>query len=88
IDFHQKLGKDPGTICHEAIRSFDLLWQNIDTRMTIVPGKILIRKIRDKIQKEYGVNLTDYQIIDEYKEDEIPTDLIDLIKEIDGFRIN
>ncbi|NYQ85962.1 hypothetical protein [Escherichia coli] len=56
--------------------------------MTIVPGKILIRKIRDKIQIEHGVNLTDYQIIYEYKEDEIPTDLIDLIKEIDGFRIN
>jgi hypothetical protein len=80
--------RDKATIMAETIDLFDLKWQNISTRMEIVPGKEVLRALRDKVQSEYGVSLTDARIIDEFKREDIPNDLNDLVNRLEKYRRN
>ncbi|WP_299177565.1 ATP-dependent endonuclease [uncultured Neptuniibacter sp.] len=86
ITYHQGSSVDTGTISREAIEVFEGIWANIDTRMGIVPGKTTLRMLRNSVQDDYKVNLTDVQIIDEFQRDEIPQDLYDLIEQLELFR--
>ncbi len=88
ISYHQGKGIDNGTISKDAIEVFEDLWADIDSRMEIVPGKTTIRLLRTLVQKDYKVNLTDVQIIDEFDRDETPKDLLQLIEHLDDFRAN
>jgi energy-coupling factor transporter ATP-binding protein EcfA2 len=84
----QKSKRDPATITLETIRLFESKWENIDTRMEIVPGKQVLRQLRDEIQSKYGVSLTDFRIINEFKRNEIPIDLCELIKLLEEYRLS
>lgn len=55
--------------------------------MEVVPGKTTLRLLRGSIQEEYKVNLTDVQVIDEFKTEEIPGDLLELIEQLEAFRV-
>ena len=88
ISHHQGKGADIGTISRAAIEVFDRLWANINTRMEIVPGKTTLRMLRNTIQEDYKVNLTDVQIIDEFNIDEVPEDLLQLINQLELYRTN
>lgn len=80
--------RDAATITLETINRFESKWGNINTRMEIVPGKQVLKQLRDEIQSKYGVSLTDFRIIDEFKRTEIPYDLCDLIKLLEEYRLN
>ncbi|WP_136681233.1 ATP-binding protein [Neptunomonas sp. XY-337] len=86
ITHHQGSSVDTGTISREAIEVFEGIWANINTRMGIVPGKNTLRVLRNAVQEDYKVNLTDVQIIDEFQRDEIPQDLLYLIDQLESFR--
>lgn len=58
----------------------------MQSRLEIVSGKYVIREVRDYFQKNYGITLTDLRIIDCYRIDEIPRDLVNLIHRLDAFR--
>jgi energy-coupling factor transporter ATP-binding protein EcfA2 len=77
---------DTSTLSKQAIQAFENSWNNIQTRMAIVPGKTVLRSLRDQIQSDLGINLTDFQIIDEFNEVEIPEDLKELIQKLELFR--
>lgn len=81
-----KNGKDPATITRETIKWFEDQWRSIDTRLNIVHGKRTIRLLREKIQQEYSVNLTDFQIIDAYSAKEVAGDMIELIHQIHRYQ--
>lgn len=51
-----------------------------------MPGKQILRMLRDEVQRLYCVNLTDIKIIDEFMRNEIPSDLIILIENLEDFR--
>ena len=86
ITHHQGSSVDTGTISREAIEVFEGIWADINTRMGIVPGKTTLRMLRNSVQEDYKVNLTDVQIIDEFQRDEIPHDLLHLIDQLEFFR--
>ena len=79
-------GKDQSTLATEAIEIFEKKWSDIQSRLEIVSGKYVIKAVRDYFQQNYGITLTDLRIIDCYKIDEIPRDLVDLIHRLDAFR--
>lgn len=87
IIFMQGRGLDTASISMDAIRVFEEIWLSIDSRMEIVPGKTTIRQLRQMVQEEYKVNLTDVQIIDEFRREEIPHDLRQLIDKLETFRV-
>ncbi|MDD5321747.1 MAG: AAA family ATPase [Methylococcales bacterium] len=88
LDYKPNRGIDSSTISKQAIESFEQLWAELDSRMTIVPGKNTLRMLRDSVQKDYGVNLTDVQIIDEFRNEEIPDDLKSLIHKLENFCVS
>lgn len=86
LDFYKGSGKDSSTLSKYAFQEFEKKWGDIRTRMSIVPGKSVLRTLRDAIRTDLGINLTDIQIIDEYSNDEIPSDMKDLIERLEVFR--
>lgn len=86
ISYHHGRAIDTGTISREAIEVFERSWANLDLRMEIVPGKQVIKSLRSCLQEDYKINLTDVQIIDEFRKEEMPVDLLQLLDSLDSFR--
>lgn len=85
-DFLKSTGKDTATITTETIIRFEEKWKNLDERMEIVPGKQILRMLRDEVQKLYSINLTDIKIVDEFTRAEIPDNLAELVEKLESFR--
>lgn len=85
-EYLAKTGKDSATVTRETILWFEEQWRSLDTRLNIVHGKRTIRLLRERVHQEYSVNLTDFQIIDEYSNDEVPKDMIELINKINQYQ--
>ncbi|AZE25782.1 hypothetical protein [Pseudomonas chlororaphis] len=86
LGYYQGRKEDTSTISRAAIETFENMWKDMNSRMQVTPGKTTLRLLRDAIQTDYNVNMTDVQIIDEFKEDEVPDDLRELIINLDAFR--
>lgn len=84
--FFRSSKRDSATITTETIQAFDAKWANMSQRMEIVPGKETLKAFREYAQAEYGVSLTDYRIADEFKRDEIPMDMKQLVERLEVFR--
>ena len=87
-EFLRHLGKDPATINAETIELFEQKWIELQSRMCLVPGKMILKGLRTEIDALYHVNLTDIKIIDEFKIEEIPTNLQELIGKLEYFRMS
>ena len=85
-EFLRDRGQDVATINAETIRQFNVKWSDINTRLSIVPGKDVLRDLRSEIDGLYGVSLTDIKIIDEFRGEEIPEDFICLINSLEQIR--
>lgn len=79
-------GLDPASVAHRAIEVVDTKWKTISTRMEIVPGKAVLGLLRDRIQLEYGVSLSDQRIVGAFRPADIPSDLRYLLECLDRFR--
>ncbi len=86
LSYYRSSSIDSSKISKDAIHEFESLWLDLNTRMNIVPGKSVLRALRDAVQTDYAVNLTDVQIIDEFRYDEIPEDLRLLLHNLEIFR--
>lgn len=78
--------RDKAIITTEAIELFNAKWDKLDTRLEVVPGKDVLHAFREEIQSKYAITLTDYKIIDEFKRDEVPGDLLALLRRLDDYR--
>jgi hypothetical protein len=54
--------------------------------MEIVAGKAVLKAVRERLQESHGITLTDWRIVDCYRVDEIPEDLIVLLRQLESFR--
>jgi predicted ATPase len=83
------LARDPrgaASIATETLRWFEERWKDMDTRMAIAPGKTLLSSLRAGVQERWQVNLTDARIVAEFRRDEVPADLQELIRALDAYR--
>lgn len=87
-EYLAKSGQDGATVTKETLQWFDGEWAELDRRLSIVHGKRTIRLLRDKVQQEYSVNLTDFQIIDEFTAEEVSDDMRQLIDGICEYSSN
>jgi energy-coupling factor transporter ATP-binding protein EcfA2 len=83
---HSKI--DSATINAQTIKEFEAKWAQIETRMEIVPGKEVIKRVREISQTKFAVNLTENKIIDEINNNEIPSNLMQLINKLESYRKN
>ena len=79
-------GKDQATLTSEALCIFEAKWSNMESRVEIVPGKRVLRAVRDQFQRDHGITLTDLRIIDAHAAGEVPGDMVKLIRELEEFR--
>ena len=84
--YFQHASRDKAIITTEAIELFNASWERLGTRLEIVPGKDVLNSFREVIQSKYGITLTDYRIIDEFRSEEVPSDLLDLLRSLDDYR--
>jgi len=77
---------DGATINSQTIKMFEEKWSTIEKRMEIVPGKDVLKKLRERVQNDYSVNLTDNKIIDEINKDDIPEEFLELIYTLEKYR--
>lgn len=85
-EFQKHSGTDAATLSSEAISWFEEKWGDLDRRMEIVPGKVVLRSLRDRLQQQYSITVTDIRIIDGFREGEVPDDLRSLLHSVDAYR--
>ncbi len=84
--FHKGSSIDHSTLSKQVMQHFENCWKVLPNRLRIVPGKTVLRALRDSIQTDLGVNLTDVQIIDEFRPTEVPDDLRSILDRLERFR--
>jgi predicted ATP-dependent endonuclease of OLD family len=87
-DFNKKTGKDNATLDSEVLTWFDSKWNSLSSRMEIVSGKDVLRELRALVGEMWGITLTDYKIIDEFKTEEIPMDIKTLLSRLELYRLS
>ncbi|WP_185244667.1 ATP-dependent nuclease [Citrifermentans bremense] len=79
-------GKDQADITLETIARFTPKWNDLSLRLVLLPGKEVLRMLRDQIQSLLGISLTDSRIIEAMHKDEIAPDLVELLESLEDFR--
>lgn len=78
---------DETTITEELMNEYDAAWTDLTTRLLLVPGKETLAALNTHLQDNYGISLTASLIIDSFRQDEIPIEMIQIIDELERFRI-
>lgn len=81
-------GMDNATASALVHRELDEGWANLETRLTLVPGKLLLAKLNDVLQKECGVSITTSAVVSAMRAEEIPQEMVDLISELRSFSVS
>ena len=79
-------GKDLGTINSEAMAEFETRWNDLESRMKLVPGKATIGALNVYLQTTYKIAITGLQVIQHMGTSQVTHGMRTLIGQIDGFR--
>lgn len=77
---------DESTIIEKILGEFDFQWNNIESRLIIIPGKDFLSSINQFLQDNYKITITNANILSSIKREEVPPEMIGLIKDIERFR--
>jgi energy-coupling factor transporter ATP-binding protein EcfA2 len=78
--------KDIADITRDALAWFTPRWNDINKRVSLVPGKAVLSLMRERIQTTLGISITQAQIVEAMHKDEIPNDLMQLLRALDEYR--
>lgn len=73
------------TITEKIMVEYEKMWNNIEHRLLMVPGKEIIGKLNTYLQDKYGINISSRLIVDSFLREEVPEEMIELISLIDKF---
>jgi energy-coupling factor transporter ATP-binding protein EcfA2 len=85
--YFKKAGQAISTVSVEVLNWVNDKWEIMPERLKIVPGKEVLRDLRELCHQEYGITLTDARIISEFHRDEILNDMMLLLSNIERMRI-
>ena len=77
---------DESTIDEQLMTEFDQLWSDSEKRSLLVPGKEVLAALNTHLQDAYGITVSTSLIIECFRKDDIPDEMVKLIEEIDKFR--
>ena len=86
LDYEKARGTNASTITNEVLEMVGSKWNSLDARIPLVSGKEVLGKFRQCVQQEFAVNISDVRIIDAFRINEIPTDLVKLLLDMNDFR--
>jgi hypothetical protein len=73
------------TITEQLMVEYEEMWNNIEHRLLMVPGKEIIGKLNTYLQEKYGINISSRLIVDSFLREEVPEEMIELISLINKF---
>jgi hypothetical protein len=82
----RKTGLDDSTIEERLLKEFDNVWSDKAQRCLVVPGKETLSVLNTYLQEKYGITVSRSLIVDCFRKEEIPQEMIDLLSAIDDFR--
>jgi hypothetical protein len=67
LEFAKEHGSplDPSTIIGRGVEEVERSWENMSTRLCIVPGKEVLSRLNEILQHELSVSLTDAMVMDQ-----------------------
>jgi hypothetical protein len=77
---------DETTIAEQVMREYDDEWNDLTKRLTLVPGKETLAALNTHLQENYGITVSASLIIDSFKKEEIPAEMIEILEQIERFR--
>ena len=86
LDYEKAKGTNASTITNEVLEMVGSKWNSLDARIALVSGKEVLAKFRQRVKEKFAVNISDVRIIDEFRINEIPTDLAKLLLDMNDFR--
>jgi len=79
-------GIDSATAASQAMQEFDTKWKQLESRLAIVPGKEVLKRLRERLQEQYGLTLTTQRIVTAFRKSELPAGLMTLLQKLEEFR--
>lgn len=76
---------DAATITARIMQEFDDVWSDLPNRLSIVPGKNVLARLNERLQKDYGISITPNNIVSKYLKSEIPQEIEELLQNIEKF---
>jgi hypothetical protein len=86
--FHRERSLDnTATVTARVVKTLNQKWAELSTRLEIVPGKVVLAKLNESLQRISDISLMPGTIISETRPGEIPPDLESLLNELEEFRV-
>ncbi len=76
---------DSSTLHAQAHALFEERWKEFDSRLAMAPGKKVLAKLNEIIQRKYSVALSPKAIISSMQIGEVPEDIFDLMVSLEDF---
>ncbi len=86
VEYNRQSRKDMKVLLGDARKEFMKSWNDLNSRLRIVPGKRTLAKLRQEISIRHKVTITDHRIISSFPKDNCPDDLKPLLDGLDEFR--
>jgi hypothetical protein len=84
---HKKNKKPISVENKECSKEIRTKMNSFEELVKLVPGKSVLSCLNTAMQKELGVSFTINELIKYAKSEEIPTEIIDVLDEIEQFRL-
>jgi hypothetical protein len=78
-------GVDDATLTQRILGDFEADWADLDRRLTVVPGKEVLSRMNTHLQATCGLTVTANSIIEAMRVDEVPSEMVEVIEELDQF---
>jgi hypothetical protein len=76
---------DDSTITADLLSRFDATWRDLDSRLNIVPGKLLFTRLNAYLQESLKINITPASVIDHMLDSEISNEIRDILNSLEEF---
>lgn len=87
LSYHRQRRREVDEATHiaEAMSRFNQRWQQLDTRLQMIPGKDFISTLSTRMQRDFGSSLTIHQIIEEMNANDVDHELRDKLQSLSDF---
>ncbi len=76
---------DDTTVTSRLLSAFEEKWKSLSSRLNLVPGKEVLSRLNIYLQGEWGVTITPNAIIDAMTEQEVPSEMREIISSLGQF---
>lgn len=77
---------DTATVATAVMGECEALWNELKTRLHIVPGKRVISILNQYLQDKYQITISTTLVANQFSRDELSQEIVDLLEKLERFR--